>query len=561
MSDLYPTVTLGDLTLTEYPYGLLFDYDLGAGEVTYESLVSQMLDGEPVSSPRTGNRTISLPIMVEGADLLDVAANAEALWAECSKSSNVLTIDPGDGFAPAGAFDTYRVDMVRRASSENEQHNVRIYDLNIPALPWVRSVDLTTQPAVAVDSSLVVVDDCSSATGWRSEGGVVISSGSVVTTELNSDKILGISRDGSISMTGMAYIVVDWTSSSPADIKPYVVPDKEVLRTTSPFGASYYRSYFHQPSNVSSGINFFAGGLPIGGTFSITQVAKAASLPDSGTGGHQQLLTIAPGGSARTQAQLEVTTAANGLGEVTLYTAPAGNAYTPTIRRHLVSSDTVVTNPAGSYQPIVGASVYQVPVSTLLPGGYAVWARMACTTTADVPIVWNAGSWVNGTAVGDAQGDTLTCSFTANIWKMYPLGLATLPPAKVGPAGNVRIGIQRGSSAATVYLYDVFLFHESGDLTVVRCGLGASASGGSSRRLRVLPPSPENPGGLLERGHATDWSDAFAAGSNASARPARGHVLHPEGTSVFVFTEGTPDNSPASVSASWHKRWLDLPGE
>lgn len=561
MSDLYPTVTLGDLTLTDYPYGLLFDYDLGAGEVSYESLVSQMLDGEPVSSPRTGNRTISLPIMVEGADLLDVAANAEALWAECSKSSNVLTIDPGDGFAPAGAFDTYRVDMVRRASSENEQHNVRIYDLNIPALPWVRSVDLTTQPAVTSDTALTIVDDCSSAAGWSSsESAPVVVSGAVVTTEASGDGMAAMTRAGTIDLSTRPYLVVDWTTSSAATAFIFGRINDEVLRTASPFGAAWTRSYYYLPRGIGP-VSFLAGPLPSGGTFSVTQIATTKSLPDSDTGAHQQMLTIAPGGSARTQAQIEISTASNGLGEVTLYTGPSGSAYRPTIRRYLTSSDTVITNPAGSYQPITGASVYEVPVSTLLPGGYAVWARMACTTTADVPIVWNAGSWVNGTAVGDAQGDTLTCSFAANIWKMYPLGLATLPPAKVGPAGKVRIGIQRGSSAATVYLYDVFLFHESGDLTVVRCGLGASASGGSSRRLRVLPPSPENPGGLLERGHATDWSDAFAAGSNASARPARGHVLHPEGTSVFVFTEGTPDGTGASVSASWHKRWLDLPGE
>jgi hypothetical protein len=366
-----------------------------------------------------------------------------------------------------------------------------------------------------------------------------------------------MTRTGAIDMSTRPYLVFDWATSVPANLIVYLRWKDEVLRTASPFGAGWTRSYYYFPAGFdSTGIDFVAAGLPVGGTMSITQVATAKSLPDSGTGGHQQMLAIAPGGSARTQAQIEVTTPTNGLGEVTLYTSPSGRAYTPTIRRWLVSSDTVVTNPAGSYQPIVGASVYQIPVATLPPGGYMVWARMACTTTADVPINWNAGAWVNGTAVGDSQGDLITCSFTANVWKMYCLGPATLPPAKIGDAGTVRVGIQRiASSSASVLLYDVFLFHESGDLTVVQCNLGTSSAGGPSRRLRVLPPSADNPGGLLERGHATDWTDAFATGVSAASRPARGHVLHPEGTSVFLFTEGTPDGTPASVSASWFKRW------
>lgn len=553
---LYPTITYGDLDLTEYPYSVLMDYELGSGQRAYEALVSNLLDGELVGSTRTGNRELKLTVMVEGPTLLDVAENAAALDVEADKARNTLTIDPGDGFAVATAFDTFTAQVDPQRNDTHEQNYVRLYDLTIPALPFARSTVLTTQPAVTIDSNLTIVDDCSSATGWRSDGSVVVSSGSVVTTETNSDQVTGLTRDGAISMTGMSYIVIDWATSSPAGIKPFLVPGTEVQRSASPFGGNFLRSWFYQPKNVpSTGISFFGGPLPIGGTFSITQVAKAPSLPDSGTGGHQQSLTIAPGGSARTQAQIEITTPANGLGEVTLYTSPSGSAYTPTIRRHLISSDTVVTNAAGSYQPIAGASVYEIPAATLPPGGYAVWARMAATTTVDVPINWNIGSWVNGVAVGDSQGDLVTRSFVANLWKMYPLGLVTLPPARVGPGGKIRVGIQRGSGTATVLLYDVFLFHEDGDLTVVQCGLGTSTAGGPARRLRILPPSADNPGGQTEKGYATDWSDAFAAGASASWRPPRGHVLHPEGTSAFVFTEGTPNDAPAAVSASWHKRW------
>lgn len=529
---------------------------LGDPQPVEVGLTSLLLDGTRKQTSRHDNRTPAFRVVVKSATAVGLAEGEAALWLMAQKAGTFLTWTPPDLFGAPTVLDVEVTRMEFLFDDLSENWLERTYQLSWDCRPFARSVDLTTQPAVTVDSNLTIVDDCSSAAGWRSPGGIVVSSGSVVTTETNSDQVVGITRDGAISMTGMSYIVIDWATSTPAGIKPFLVPGAEVQRSASPFGGNFLRSWFYQPKDVpSTGISFFGGPLPIGGTFSITQVAKAPSLPDSGTGGHQQSLTIAPGGSARTQAQIEITTPTNGLGEVTLYTSPSGSAYTPTIRRHLVSSDTVVTNPAGSYQPIAGASVFEIPASTLPSGGYAVWARMAATTTVDVPINWNAGSWVNGVSVGDSQGDLVTCSFIADAWKMYPLGLVTLPPARVGPAGKVRIGIQRGSGSATVLLYDVFLFHEDGDLTVVQCGLGTSTAGGSARRLRILPPSADNPGGLLEKGFATDWSDAFAAGASASARPVRGHVLHPEGTSAFVFTEGTPNNSPAAVSASWHKRW------
>jgi hypothetical protein len=158
--------------------------------------------------------------------------------------------------------------------------------------------------------------------------------------------------------------------------------------------------------------------------------------------------------------------------------------------------------------------------------------------------------------VGDYVEEAPTVSFVAGEWHMIPLGLETLPTSRVGPAGIIRLGVQReAASSATVYLHSTFLFHEGGDLTIVDCGSGTSAPGGPSRRLRVLPPSLDHPGGGLEMGHATDWSDAYAAGASAVARPSRSHVLHDRGTSVYVMTPNLSAGSPAQVSATWFKRW------
>ena len=36
MSDLIPRIIYGDLDLTDYPNSVVFDYDLGVGELPYE---------------------------------------------------------------------------------------------------------------------------------------------------------------------------------------------------------------------------------------------------------------------------------------------------------------------------------------------------------------------------------------------------------------------------------------------------------------------------------------------------------------------------------------------
>lgn len=561
MTNLIPRILFGELDLTDSPFSIEFDYDLGSGTLNYETLVSLLLDGELVSASRASNRELTFRVLVEGADLAEIATNTATLALEADRSANTLSIDPGDGFAAVTVFETFRAQLTPQHSEAYEAANLRAFELTLPAKPHARSMFATTQPAVAAVAG-VVVDDGTSTTGWSTTYGTLSTSGGAIVNTSTRDNWARETRTGTVDMAGFQYIAVEWSASVPIYIEagsggtswPEVYREK--------VGANN-RSYFAAGMGVDFGSFWLAQvqGLTAGSmTFSIHEVTKVATLPDSDTGGHQQTLTLAGGGSAQTQGEFDVTTATNGLGEVVLFTSRAGDAYTPTCRRNLVSSDTVIDSPGGDYQTIAGASIYRIPVSTLPLGGYTVWARMACTTTDNVDIVWNAQTFVGSSTVGDYQGDTTRCEFVANDWKMYPLGQVTLPPAHVGPAGTIQIGIQRSAAAPndtkTVYLHDVFLFHESGDLTVVECGTGTSSAGGaSSRRMRILPPSAETPGGAVEIGHAVDWSDVRGAGSAASARPARGHVIHPEGTSVFVYTESTPDGTPADVSASWFLRW------
>lgn len=579
--ELVPRIRFGSLDLTNYPYSVVMDYDLGAGGLAYEALVSRLLDGELVTANRVSNRELKFTVLVEGATLREVAANTAALSMECDQESNTLTIEPGDTMGAATtAFDTYRALLEPQHRDAYEMATLRSFDLTIPAAPFARSVDLTTQAAVPMSPLPVVtvVDSGTALTNWQALYGGVASvvAGAVRVTQSNPVTYYRnamLRYLAPLSLTNQNYLVVDWTASRPGTFWVMGAGKAgslvEAYRETSPITTGWIRSWFYcgdaaTKAAIATELRFQTPEpiFAVGDTMDITQLATADRLPDSSTAGHQQNLTISSGGSARTQAAVEVVHATATLGEVVLYTSPADKAYNPSARRHLKSSGPAVVDPAGNYYPLpaeasgVQIPTYDIPASTVPKGGYMIAARMRCTTTVDVTVQWSNAVALGGTEFGNYQSGTTVVSFVANKWVTVPLGLATLPNSPVGPAGFVRLVFSLAiGTTATVHIYDAFIFHESGDLTIMDCGLGVSAPAGPSRRMRVLPPSAEYPGGAAEVAHSADWSDSFGAGSLTSVRPPRGHVLHPQGTSAFLFTAGTPNDSPASLSASWHKRW------
>src|SRR5690606_10278293 len=181
-------------------------------------------------------------------------------------------------------------------------------------------------------------------------------------------------RAGAVDMTDTPYLAIEWSASVPVYISLALASDRigipEVYRDM--LGANAV-SYFRLDAIDAAGFRFAHVNGPVEGatmTFSVHKVSRVSTLPDADTAGHQQTLALPPGGSARTQGEIVVETDTVGLGEVTLYTAPLGSAYSPSLRQPLVSSDAVISVPDGDYQTITGASIYDVPVSTLPPGGY-----------------------------------------------------------------------------------------------------------------------------------------------------------------------------------------------
>lgn len=133
-------VYYGDLCLTEYPYSIEFNATDYGSPQSVSDVVASLTDGEVEVSSRAGNRSMSMSVLVEGADFVELAVNGEALAMEADKARNLLTIDPGDGFGPPTKFDTFRAPELPIDRSEAmEGARLRRYLLTVRALPFGRS--------------------------------------------------------------------------------------------------------------------------------------------------------------------------------------------------------------------------------------------------------------------------------------------------------------------------------------------------------------------------------------------------------------------------------------
>lgn len=533
-------------------------------------LTSLLLDGTRKRTTRHDNRTPSFLVEINGATAADLADGEKVLWLLAQTPDTSLVWTPPDSFGSPTAFDVETAHLEYQFDDINEIGLRRVYRLTWECQPFARSTFATE--LVLASGVDVVVDDGTSTAGWStSYGTLAVVSGAVVNTR-DRDNWATLTRAGAIDLTDTPYLTVEWSSSVSVYIGLRNAADaanwSEAYRES--VGANY-RSYFYVGESVGAS-GFALGvvqGLTSGSmTFSVHEVSAVATLPNADTAGHQQTLAIPAGGSARTHAEIAVSTAANGLGEVVLYTCPSSQAYNPSARQWLNSSATPVSDPAGDYYPITtaggGANVgadYAIPSVVLPKGGYAIAAllRSSAPSTA-LTIFWQVQTRIDN-VVRSNQLYTTVLEFPDTEWRTHILGLETLPQIPVGPAGEIHLTIYLDPGAAEdVWVYDLMFFHEDGDLTITDAETGAGLPSGPSRRIRVVPPSATAPGGSIERGHEADWSDAWA--NTVRVRPSRGgHVIHPEGTTLWLYTEGTPDGTPATVDVSWFKRWHTHAGD
>lgn len=178
MTALTPTLTYGSLNLTATPYLWEFGGDFGAPENASQVILSLLQDGDLEVSDRAGNRTISLTILVEGANL-DALADAEAaLELECRKERNELTINPGDGVGSSTVFSTFRAQLSLVRDDDWEQSTLRRYSLVMRALPHGRSTtqDTLTPTPTSIGTARQQMHTVTTAGSARTEAAFTLAS-------------------------------------------------------------------------------------------------------------------------------------------------------------------------------------------------------------------------------------------------------------------------------------------------------------------------------------------------------------------------------------------------
>lgn len=552
--DLIPRLILGDLDLTDYPFGVEFGSDFGMAQNIVKVLESGLDDGEIEVVSGVGNRTFTIPLLVEASDL-NASQLAETLLAtECAKDVNEFRIDPGDGFAAVTVFHTFRPQWGYQRDDKLEQNGYRRYTLSIPALPFGFSEDEVTDVAVPFTGTPTteVISDGTSTTGWSTTApGAVSTSGG----KLRVSYFASSASSAGFGYTRTAYRftaakvlspVVDFTDTE------YVTADVATENASPVFSASVdgvalqqvsmtllsqtasvytYRVTWRCRDTSASLLTIgavgytllLAGEFPAGDpTLVIDNVQRSNVVPTPvDANGHKSLREIPVTGSARTAGSAIIEHETTGLGDVLFYTSSnLGVGYDPDMDRWFdpasASSGADATTLSGLSVSISGLDVdngadWNPPANMLPPGPHLLMAQVKSTLAAT--ITWTASTVVGGVLMA-VQTGTVEVAATGDGYVMVPLGVATLPTIKVPAEGTavVRINLTSDQFSFVGGLLSYFI-GDGSDLTHVKAGAGTPELGTVHNRLHLEAASISNGGspGIFV-GVAENGSDAYDPG-------------------------------------------------
>jgi hypothetical protein len=549
------------------------DATLGAAVPVTTALLWLGRAGGPVAYDHTDNREPVFRITIEGEDSEVLARGERALQLQCEQPTT-LTWTPPDGAGEPSVFDimwshlepVFETDGLTGLGMEEAVVGTRTYLVRMQALPYARAqsqVVVTSLPA-GTTATETVVDSGSSTTGWAAGSGTLaVTSGAVVNTTAVKTIHQYLIRSGTISLATARYVAVTWASSA-TGLKAVEVtlagvdtklPQVSRVAATGAFFTSFYRLPDGLASTTSLTVTFQPRGLV--GTFSIDKVSTWTDLPTTGTA-RQKTTTLIPGGSVRTNGSIQVAHATSALGTVIVYSQKSDGGYLPPLSRWFAAGTTPttdVTRMSGSYASIATAKDYRVPVTALPRGRVELWAWVRSSVSTEFGFYWAVDTWINNVGIGIGTYARTPLTLPANTWKLVCFGESNVPNVDIGPAGYVRVSVQRDAldSGVTVEVDETYLFAtDEGRLTIVDCGTGTPSAGGPSNRLWIDAPSPDQPQGAIWRGNADDRSDAWHAGHLAEPWSPDGHELDPAGANFFVATSNASD---ALTSAQCYPRF------
>lgn len=586
---LVPRIVLGDLDLTDYPFGVEFDYDLGAGQNVATEVLSQLRDGEVISSNRTSNREASFSVIVEGSDFDALAEYEGRLVLEGDKPLNSLSVDPGDGYGAVTVFDTFRAQVVPVRSEGLEAACLRRYLVTIPARPFGHAETATILGADAVSDTVSIKDDCESTTGWAPRPGATGNVGDNPTFAVDSTAGNFLTGTGSIKVSpdGSPQSIGGFATSFASFQKTLSIAASVgylsfALKTTWP--AQVYEGFittagggreqvtFTNGGALGNGFSRYSAPIPHNSTITLLEIEVWQSLAGPGPDGPQPPLWVDSiatatassnaqkfrsfdvGGSVRTEGTFAVSSPAGiaGLGDVVLYTSPdRGDGFRPDLRRWQVGGTSTVDSTAvtGTYATLTStATVLEAPLTSFRPGAYAVLARLK-SNNAQVSFGLAAQMVQGSSLVGGVETVSAALTTPTNEYVLHRIGVIYLPPTVVDPTNTmaeIRFSVTIASPGIDVRLDELLVFPmEEAALTWVKCGVGTPSAAVSSR-LWLDGPSVQYPRGQLVVGNDADRLDGRIA------RPlARGsHLLYPGRMFSYMLATGA---NTATMEVSYYR--------
>lgn len=568
---------LGDLTLTgskHFPdptHGFWFEVcaegtEFGSPEAVTRIVTSLLTDGAIVSYDSDANRTIPVRVRVNGPTLAAVA-QGEAALRRASKRRNELTWQPPDTFAPVSVYESYPSSMRSVQESgwdlDEKLRRVRTFALSLTCSPFARSADLTTVDALASGVSSVVVDACDSTAGWTTgisanPDALSASAGAVWTTDSAAgDDRMSLYRSAPIDVSAHPYFRLEWKANPGAGYMILGVPSapdqfpSELRRLALEDG--WFRStWLVEPGDLDSGFQLsYASTVPSSTDFlGIREVLKSDIQPNQTPRQVSRILEV--GGTERTPASIRVASAngTDNLGLTIVHTSPEdGSGYSPPLRRWRVAGNTVTTDSltvSGGREPLHPDPVqFNVPTSSLPSGGYLLCAYVRVGLAGTYSVYFASYTEMPPPNEAITAGEVINqvdIEFPeAHTWVLVPLGIMELPTVRTS-SGQVLVGIQRANDETVDMLIDeAWLFRVDDDCALTIADVAASNLWLDSPDVNSTVPrvwmgdSPEvrtHPGPALES-------------------PGN-HMLHPDGTAVFVSTLGT---QWPEVSGSFYRRW------
>ncbi|MCD4535638.1 hypothetical protein LRP67_16215 [Nocardioides sp. cx-169] len=568
-----------------YEVNTLAELDFGNPEPVVAPIQSLLLNGSLAEVLSYDNRNIVIRVEISGPSLVDVSAGEEALMAEVRKGRNTLTWLPADSFASPIVFDViwsrfdYTYDDLDEALRQK-----RTFVITLNCAPFGRDDEETEVQAVATGESppapvTDTVDACTSAAGWQ-----LTSFPSAGAVGFNS--VVGpTATDGGVRGTLNAYDSGNsnprpdlWVSltrtglSADMTATPYLLVTVRRYFTRFPFLRYEFRvnGSLVQPL-AASGLVFYLdltgivtvtslevravhayrhGGDALGYmTLSVDDITRTNVAPFIGTR-RMQFRKFVVGGSAPTEASLQLAHESSSLGDVRIYTMPARNSgYQPPLRQYRTDGATPTpdTNTASGGRSMLNGGTpetYDVPAHSLIAGTHLLEAILR-GTIGPKAVNYSISTLVGDTEHGVVSGIALF-ALQSTDWQIVPLASLPLPPVALPAGSTAKVRIELSSPTA-VEIDDAFIYNtDEGRLTGVICGTESPTTGGSSSRVWVDAPRLDWPNPAIWLGTLADRSDARHAIAGGPAEggevPAQGtHIFEPGEVNLFTLSTKAPD--------------------